>query len=235
MVIGSIRAVAARFRAWKRSAKTAGPGRWKLCWKPARWDCGSHPDLPADAKVSVWLHEVVVSETLTPWLASTVEGTGAELAALYKARQDVETDIRDVKRTQRMDELRGQSAAAVGKECRRAWWPIICWSRCGDWRRLGRAGVAPRRLSFAGVWSLVKVTRLSGPARSPEEWSEALDRVIRAAGQRKVPKRPGRKYPRTVIRRGPKYPDRLPRSIQSKCHWVANRPHTTTIDLVAGA
>lgn len=38
-----------RFRAWVKSAKAVGPGVWKLCWKPSRWDRNSHPDLPADA------------------------------------------------------------------------------------------------------------------------------------------------------------------------------------------
>ena len=85
-------------------------------WKPSRWDRTSHPELPTDAAVPVWLHEVVISASLTLWLVTTLESTGAELAALYHHRQDVETDIRDVKRTSKLEELRGRSVEMERKE-----------------------------------------------------------------------------------------------------------------------
>jgi hypothetical protein len=196
-----------RFRAWVKSAKVVGPGVWKLCWEPSRWDRKSHPDLPADARVSVWLHEVVISESLTLWLVTTSAGTGAELAALYHRRQDVETDIRDVKRTLKLEELRGRSVAMVQKELSAG---LVAYNLVVQVRRLAaaRAGVKPRRLSFAGVWSLVKVVLLNANEWSLAQWEEKFEWVLRGAAQRKVPERPGRSYPRTVIRRARKFPSR---------------------------
>lgn len=196
-----------RFRAWVRSAKAVGVGVWKLCWKPSRWDRKSHPDLPSDAKVAVWLHEVVVSESLTLWLVSTLGNSGAELSALYHHRQDVETDIRDVKRTLKLEEVRGRSVEMVRKELSAG---LVAYNLVVQVRRLAaaRAGVKPRRLSFAGVWSLVKVVLLSGNEWSLPQWVEKFEWVLRGAAQRKVPERPGRSYPRTVIRRARKFPSR---------------------------
>ena len=99
-----------------RAATAVGPGVWKLNWEPSRWDRKNHPELPADAAVAVWLHEVVVSASLTLWLVTTLGNTSANLAALYRLRQDVETDIRDVKRTLRVEEMRGKSEDMVRKE-----------------------------------------------------------------------------------------------------------------------
>jgi hypothetical protein len=196
-----------RFRAWVKSAKAVGAGVWKLCWKPSRWDRTSHPDLPADAEVPVWLHEVVVSGSLTLWLVSTSENSGAELAALYHHRQDVETDIRDVKRTLKLEELRGRSVAMVQKELSAG---LVAYNLVVQVRRLAaaRAGVKPRSLSFAGVWSLVKVVLLNANEWSLRQWEEKFEWVLRGAAQRKVPDRPGRSYPRTVIRRARKFPSR---------------------------
>lgn len=196
-----------RFRAWVKAAKACGAGVWKLCWKPGRWDRKSHPDLPADAQLPVWLHEVVVSASLTLWLVTTLDRTGAELAALYHHRQDVEADIRDVKGTLRLEELRGRSVAMVQKELSAG---LVAYNLVVQVRRLAaaRAGVKPRRLSFAGVWSLVKVVLLSANEWSLTQWEEKFEWVLRGAAQRKVPERPGRSYPRTVIRRAHKFPNR---------------------------
>jgi hypothetical protein len=196
-----------RFRAWVKSAQAVGVGVWKLRWKPSRADRKSHPELPTDARVPVWLHEVVVSAALTLWLVTTLENSGAELAALYRHRQDVETDIRDVKRTLELDALRGRSEPMVRKELSAG---IVAYNLVVQVRRLAaaRAGVSPRRLSFAGVWSLVKVVLLSGNEWSLSQWAEKFEWVLRGAAQRKVPQRPGRRYPRTVIRRARTFPNR---------------------------
>ena len=196
-----------RFRAWVKSATAVGAGVWKLRWKPSRWDRTSHPDLPTGAEVAVWLHEVVISSSLTLWLVSTLESTNTELAALYHHRQDVETDIRDVKRTLKLEELRGRSVEMVRKELSAG---VVAYNLVVQVRRLAasRAGVRPRRLSFAGVWSLVKVVLLSGNEWSLPQWEEKFEWVLRGAAQRKVPERPERSYPRTVIRRARKFPNR---------------------------
>ena len=202
-----LRLTQTRFHAWVKSAKSVGPGRWTWCWKPSRWDRPTHPDLPKGARVSVPLHEIVVSEPLTRWRVTTLPNSGAELASLYKLRRDVETDIRDVKRTLKREEMRGPSVAMVGKELSAGLvaYNLVVQVRC---RAARRARVKPRRLSFAGVWSLVKVVLLSPNGWSLSPWEEKFEWVLRGAGQRKRPERPDRSYPRTLIRRARKFPNR---------------------------
>lgn len=196
-----------RFRSLSRRARAVGPGTWELQWKPSRYDRQSHPELPADASVAVRLHEVRVNEQLTLWLVTTLPDSGAELAALYLLRQDVETDIRDVKVTLKLEEVRSQGVAMLSKELALS---TVAYNLVVQVRRLAarQAGVAPRRLSFSGVWSLVRIILLQPADWTPQQWREKFELVLRAAGQRKLPDRPGRSYPRQVIARRRKHAER---------------------------
>lgn len=197
-----------RFAALVKKAERAGRGKWRLSWRPSVWDRKAHPDLPQDAEVEGWLHEVKVSEGLTLWLFTTVAAKGRELAGLYHKRQDVETDIRDLKVTLKLDQMRGKSVAMVQKELLAG---VLAYNLVNQVRRLaaGRLSIEPRRLSFAGVWSLV-VSFTSGLLEGTAAEAEArFERLLRAAGQRKLPNRPqGRSYPREVLPRGRKFPTR---------------------------
>lgn len=197
----------ARFGALVKKAQRVGEGCWLLDWKPSRYDRSAHPDLPPDAVVRGWLHEVRVRPDLTLWLWSTVEGGGAELAQLYRRRGDVETDIRDLKGTLELDQLRGRSASMVQKEL---WAGLLAYNLATQVRRLAaaRVGVEPRQLSFAGVWSLLcaSVPGLH-PALTEAQVQARFEQLLRAAGQRKLPTRKaGRKYPRAVHARARKFP-----------------------------
>ena len=77
-------------------------------------------------------------------------------------------------------------------------------------RRLAaqQAGVAPRRLSFSGAWSLVKMILLDPVKWTPETFWQNFRFVLRGCAQRKVPHRPSRTYPRRLLRRSQKYPYR---------------------------
>jgi hypothetical protein len=203
-----LRLTAKRFGALRKQATAVGPGQWALTWRPSRWDRRAHPDLPAAAAVTVWLHEVRVSERLTLWLVTTLDGTAEELAALYHQRLNVETDIRDLKIMLALDQVRGKSAAMVAKELVVG---LVAYHLANQVRRLAaaRLGEAPRRLSFAGVWSLLKAF-LSGVLAATAAEAEAdFERLLRGAGQRKLPRRAkSRSYPREVIPRRRKFPER---------------------------
>jgi hypothetical protein len=196
-----------RFRSLQRKASARGPGTWTLNWKPTRYDRQSHPELPADASVSVRLHEVRVNDQLTLWLVTTLSDSGAALAELYRLRQDVETDIRDVKIALKLEEVRSKSAAMLSKELALS---MVAYNLVVQVRRLAarKAGVQPRRLSFTGVWTLVKVILLAHQERTPQQWLAKFELVLRAATQQKLPNRPGRSYPRQVIPRRRKHPER---------------------------
>jgi hypothetical protein len=199
-----------RFRALVRSAEAAGPGEWRLTWRPSRWDCTAHPELPATASMTVRLYEIVIGPHLTLWLVSTVPAASARLAELYRQRGDIETDLRDYKRTLQMHELRSRSVDMVRKELAAA---SIAYNLVVLVRRLGaaRVGVPPRQLSFARVYSVVKALLLhSNVINTPEALPSRLDEVLRRAGQCNLPNRPARSYPREIHSRRRTFPIRAP-------------------------
>lgn len=205
-----------RFRSLRRAAQPIGAGVWELAWRPSRYDRRSHNDLPADAVIPVQLYEVHVSDRLTLWLVSTMPADPTQLAELYHHRQDIETDLRDYKRTLFMDELRGRSVTMVDKELAAA---TIAYNLVVLVRRLAamRISTTPRRLSFARVWSLVKVILVPAPDVSDLHLiQQRIEQVVRMAGQCKLPNRAGRSYPREVIARRRKFPLRSPPNANSK-------------------
>lgn len=203
-----LRLTEVRFRSMLRAATKAGEGGWDLTWRPSSHDRKADPHLPADAELTVHLHEIRLSDTLTLWLVSSVNDSSTVLAELYRGRQNIETDLRDLKRTMRLEEMRAGSVDLVLKELAAA---TIAYNLVVVIRRLAaaRAKVEPRRLSFSRVWALVKVLLLeSFTANDPAKAQERIDMVLRMAGQCKLPNRPGRHYPREVIPRRRKFPER---------------------------
>jgi hypothetical protein len=198
------RLTAQRFQAMRRSARPDGDGCWVLDWTPTAHDRQGHPEWAADASVRVWLHEVRVRADLTLYLVSTTRGVGAEWAALYAQRADGETDIGNVKVLLKLDQTRVRSADGWGKEVVVGY---LTYNVVVQLRRLAaaKAGVPPRRLSFSGAAGLV-TQMLWGARRTAEEWAVLFERLLGWMGQRKIPHRPGRSYPRTVIPRRRKYP-----------------------------
>jgi hypothetical protein len=207
-----MRLTKARFQSMVRKAKLVGPRKWKLTWKPSNWDRKQNLDLPADAALELNLHEVVVSKHLTLWLVTSLDESGVVLADLYHGRQNIETDLRDLKQTLRLEEIRGKSPEMVRKELAAA---TIAYNLVVTIRRLAavQAGVEPRRLSFSRIRSLVKVLLLQPREEAnPEKVKQRIDEVLRMAGQCKLPNRPGRNYPREVITKRGKFPRKRPKN-----------------------
>jgi hypothetical protein len=206
-----VRLTEPRFRMLVKKATPIGEGRWALTWEPSRWDRKSHPRLPADARACGWLVEVAVNPELTLWLFTTLDEPAAELATLYRRRLDVETDIRDLKQTLSMDQLGGRSSQMVQKELVLG---VLGYNLVNQIRRLAaqRACVEPRRLSFAGTWSLVRgLLGLLSAGVPEDQWQNRFDQLLRWAGQRKLPNRPApRNYPRAVLPRSSPFPTRKP-------------------------
>src|SRR5262249_11481474 len=131
------------------------------------------------------------------------------MAGLYHRRQDVETDIRDLKETLVLGELTSKSAAMVEKELAAA---VLAYNLANQVRRLaaGRVGVEPRELSFAGTWSLLKAFA-SGlhEGKTAAQAEAGFQLLLKAVGPRTRPRRAeGGSYPREVIMRRRKFPSR---------------------------
>lgn len=195
-----VRLTRQRFEALRRPAELVAPGLWRLTWRPSRKDCQTNPQLPAQASVGVLLHEVLLPAGQTLWLLTSWDCPGTRAAALYGRRQDVETDIRDVKVTLKTEELSARSVAMLRKELSIS---LVAYNLVVQIRRLAaqRAGVSARRLSFSGTWSAVRIVLLSPQQWPASEWRRRFELVLRMAGQRKVPQRPGRSYPRRALTR----------------------------------
>jgi Transposase DDE domain len=211
-----MRLTKARFESMRRKATPVSPGEWELVWRPTRGERDKNPHWPADAAVPVRLHEVRISEELTLWLVTTLDEPAVALAELYRARGHIETDLRDLKQTLRLEEIRGRTPEMVRKELAAA---TTAYNLVVQVRRMAaaRAAVEPRRLSFRRVWSLVRVLLLQpmgGADRAKVE--QRIEQVLRMAGQCKLPNRPGRSYPREVIGRRSRFKQRRPKGNTKK-------------------
>jgi hypothetical protein len=202
-----------RFQALLRQATPVSQGRWEVKWQPSREERAKYPELPEDACVRGYLVEVSVGqegkqETLYMF-TTLVEGTNQEWAELYAWRWRVETDLAAEKVTLGLGAVRGKTKEMIEKEVVLA---TVAYNLVVQVRRLAaeKAKVEPRRLSFAGTLSLVKAfqARVAAGNLSEEDLQKLFDKLLRACGQRKLPNRPGRQYPRELIPRRRRYPER---------------------------
>jgi Transposase DDE domain len=203
-----------RFEALKRDAEPAGQRRWAVAWRPSAEERKKYQgDLPQDAQVRGHLAEVEVGaggSRQTLYLFCTLgEGTNAEWGDLYGLRWRVEPDIGASKVTLGLGFVSARSAEMVEKEVVLA---SVAYNLVVEVRRqaAGKIEVEPRRLSFKGTLSLVRAfeARVAAGGLSEEELQGLTEKLLRAVGQRKLPNRPGRQYPRELIPRRRRYPER---------------------------
>jgi hypothetical protein len=202
-----------RFAALLRQAKPLGAGCWEVVWQPSACERNKYDDLPQGACVRGYLAEVSITEGGKQeklYLFTTLaDESSAELAALYQLRWCVETDIAACKVTLGLGGVEGKTREMVEKEVLLA---TVAYNLVVAVRRLAaaRAKVQPRRLSFAGTLSLLKgfQARVAAGGLSEEQLQKLFDKLLRACGQRKLPNRPGRHYPRELIPRRRRYPER---------------------------
>lgn len=206
-----------RWDARRRGARADGPGRWRVAWRPTRADRRTHPGLPADAAVECWVYEIAGVDGTPIWVLATGRWAAAEVGALYRRRVAVETDLGNLKVTLAMDRLSGRTPGMVEKELLLG---VLAYNLAGQVRRLAaaKAGVPPRALSFAGTWSVLRTFLSLLATGLPEpQWQERFEVVLTMMGQRKLPnRRPGRSYPREVIPRRSRYPERKPKPLATK-------------------
>lgn len=197
-----------RFRAHRKRAELIEEGEgcktYSLAWNPSAKERAANPELPEDALLNVFLHEVELEDGKTLALVSTMEFDALCMAELYHRRYDVEFDIRDVKVTMDTENIRAKSVDMVKKELMGS---IVAFNLVAQLRR-GAAQVAqvqPRRLSFTGVWLSMRTFLLGVCCESFEQWRTAFNKALASASKRKHPNRnKPRSYPRIAHPRRPK-------------------------------
>lgn len=188
-----------RYKALRRQAaalhKTARSERHRLSWVPSPKDRRTNPDLPAEACLEIFLHDVELDNGERLHLATTLDVSSEQATEFYGRRYDVEHDIRDMKVSLGIENIRAKSDAMVQKELLCS---VVAYNLVVELRRAAAkvANVAPRRLSFTGVWTTMQTYLLRQPPCSAAEWHARYERALRSAANAKLPNRSGRSYPR---------------------------------------
>lgn len=186
-----------------------------VVWKPSKADRRRHPHLPADAYVSgrLMVRQVQPDNGAAPLLLAlftTQPCSQEEALELYGQRWAIETDLRTLKSTLRLDQLTCSTRDLVAKEIDMG---IAAYNlvRAMIGVASEQSGIVPRGYSFTKVRRIVQTF---GPvlADAPNEQAakRIFDQMMRYVHQAKLPhrnrKRPS--YPREVWNKGYTFPTR---------------------------
>ena len=186
-----------------------------ITWKPTRHDRKSHPQLPADACVvgRFLVRQVQPNDGGTPFLLAlftTLSASVEEVLQLYGKRWRIETDLRTLKSTLRLDELTCSTADMVAKEIEMAMVAYnLVRALIGCASEL--SGTPPRGYSFTKVRLIVETfTPLIVQASTPAAAQQFFDQMMKCVQQSKLPHRKRKRpsYPRQVWKRASEFPSR---------------------------
>ena len=198
--------VIVRLTAVRAQSLMGGPisrsGEYSVRWQASRLDRKKHPHWPADARVEGRLIAVRAGRGKHKkwlYLFTTLSLPADELVALYGRRWRIETDLRCLKQTVRLQRISVQSTDMLEKELLVA---VMAYNlvRAVMFQAAQRARIDPRQLSFTYACNLV----LDGyprvlAARTPRKQQEEIERLIDLVGRCRLPRRIKRRsYPREV-------------------------------------
>nr|WP_315853174.1 transposase [Gimesia chilikensis] len=173
---------------------------WSSQWQPSPSERKKHPDLPADAELSVQLHEFETDEGKPLYLVTSLDESVEMLSDLYARRTDVETDIRNIKVVLDTENIRARGVEMFHKELMTS---MVACNLIVQFRRQAAelVKVPPRRMSFKRICTTFRQFLLSSMYTTAADWRERYRFALGIALQDKLPNRPGRKYPREAYRR----------------------------------
>jgi hypothetical protein len=182
----------------------------RVVWKPSAADRKTNPDLPVEAAVAGRLIVAQWAGWREPvCLFTTLELAPTEVVELYGWRWNIETDLRSIKQTVRLQQITVKSNDMLEKELYVA---IAAYNlvRAVICHAALLAKVHPRELSFTHVYYLIEaclpeLLAYSTSARARRE----LNTLIREAASCRLPRRKKqRSYPRELWLRRRSYPVR---------------------------
>jgi len=199
-------------RAQRLLRKPLTPG-WEeaVVWQPSRDDRRAHPQIPAGASLPgrVVIAQLKGTRDTLLCLFTTLEQTASQVLELYRRRWNVETDLRSLKRTVRLHHLSARSVEMMDKELLLA---IAAYNFVRTVMCLAahKAGISPRQISFASVYSLVQIHLPDLLlAKSAKLWRQHMDLIVDYATAYKLPRRDKpRSFPRAVWGSGYRFPTR---------------------------
>lgn len=187
----------------------------ELEWKPSKWERRTHPELPPDACVrGRLLVRKVKPDNGGPAfllaLFTTLSSTVKDSFELYGKRWAIETDLRTLKSTLRLDQLTCATSDMVAKEIDMG---ITAYNlvRALIGFASEQSGIPPRGYSFTKV-RLILQTFGPALANAPDERTaqRIMDQIMTYVQQSKLPRRKRKRpsYPREVWQRGAYFPSR---------------------------
>jgi hypothetical protein len=198
-----LRLTKARFKSLRKRAEFIGSSSagasYRLAWTPTAKDRATHPELPEDCTITATVHDLKIGKERL-YLVEDLGAEPWELLDLYWKRNDIEVDIRNIKIVIGTEEIRAKSPEMFLKEFAVS---MSAYNLTTQLRRQAAmiAKVQPRELSFTGVWSVYRHMLQGIEIRDPSQWAQRLERALSYASKQKLPKRPGRSYPREAYAR----------------------------------
>jgi hypothetical protein len=197
------------------------PGDYPVCWRPSRWDGMKGRKKQSGNGDKDWPPDASLPGRLIAWrvgrgkhkqwlyLFTTLSLPAEEVVELYGRRWRIETDLRSLKQTVRLQRIAARSADMMEKELLVA---IMAYNlvRAIMFQAAQRARIDPRQLSFTYACNIVLdgyPKALAAPTAKQQE--EELERIIDLVARCRLPKRTKRRsYPREVWGRGYRFPVR---------------------------
>lgn len=184
-------------------------------WTPTRSDRRSHPNLPKHAAVPgrLVVCRVQPSNEAKPFLLAmftTWTAAVPQVTEVYGQRYNIETDLRSLKSTLHLEQLRCTSEDMIAKELDLAMaaYNLI---RAVIYQAAQRAGLPPRAYSFARVAKVINAfLPLLTNAKTPEQARSILAKIEYYTAQALLPKRTRKRppYPRAVWTKPHSFPYR---------------------------
>ena len=193
-----------------RAGQRLGPGDQVAVWRrPERPDWmteAEYKEIPETIRVREVLVEVnepgcrVRHLVIATTLVDAKEFPKEDIAELYHRRWHIELDIRTLKTTLQMDQLRCLTPFMVAKEI---------WVHCLGYNLVRKvaaqaalsAGVSPREISFKATLQVVRGAWQKLTATTGDDYVRLAQSLVRALHKQRVGQRPGRCEPRAVKRR----------------------------------
>jgi hypothetical protein len=201
-----------KVRAGRLTKELFRSGEHTVRWQPSRWDGGGQRRWPADAAVAgrlivIRLRQGRFKEWL--YLFTTLDWEAERILELYGRRWNIETDLRSLKGTVRLQHMAARSSDMLEKELLMA---VAAYNlvRAVICLAARRKRLDPRQLSFTQVLNVVNAAwpkLIAAPTL--QDHHREFERVLEFAAQCKLPKRSKRRsYPRAIWRRNQAFPFR---------------------------
>jgi hypothetical protein len=187
----------------------------RMRWEPSSHDRRSHPELPADADVEgrLIVRQVQPSNGATPFLLAlftTLKDDADSVIELYGYRWNIETDLRSLKATLRLQQLHSTTPKMVAKEIDVG---MLAYNlvRAVTCVAAQKAGLKPRQFSFTRVRNVINAYAPMIATASHERQAQQLfEDMMYYINQAKLPRRRKKRpsYPRAAWQKPQTYPKR---------------------------